>query len=340
MQRATSLTAFVDGNQQNTVNSSGFEMFGGNKIWIGARAYQPPVGADVLDRLYTGFVDEIRIWSSARTQFQIDRDYVNRLGGTESDLALYIPFELYTLNLGVPILTPSVTDIKSPTRVITGATASGSGLNTETAKIKLQRPVEAINFTYLVNNDRIILTPNTLPALIENVTLDVTVKDVYDLNGNKMQSPRTWIAFVDKNQVKWQDQDFNFNKLKGAALSFNTKIVNSGGAVKQFTIQNLPDWLTASPATGNILPNSTVTVTFTVDPNVNIGVYENEIQVLTDFGYPDGLLIKLKVYAEPPSSWSVNPAAFQNTMSIVGQIRVNSIISTNPDDKLAAFVNG
>lgn len=340
MQRATSLTAFVDGNQQNTVNSSGFEMFGGNKIWIGARAYQPPVGVDVLDRLYTGFVDEIRIWSSARTQFQIDRDYVNRLGGTESDLALYIPFELYTLNLGVPILTPSVTDIKSPTRVITGATANGSGLNTETAKIKLQRPVEAINFTYLVNNDRIILTPNTLPALIENVTLDVTVKDVYDLNGNKMQSPRTWIAFVDKNQVKWQDQDFNFNKLKGAALSFNTKIVNSGGAVKQFTIQNLPDWLTASPATGNILPNSTVTVTFTVDPNVNIGVYENEIQVLTDFGYPDGLLIKLKVYAEPPSSWSVNPAAFQNTMSIVGQIRVNSIISTNPDDKLAAFVNG
>lgn len=340
MQRATSLTAFVDGNQQNTVNSSGFEMFGGNKIWIGARAYQPPVGADVLDRLYTGFVDEIRIWSSARTQFQIDRDYVNRLGGTESDLALYIPFELYTLNLGVPILTPSVTDIKSPTRVITGATANGSGLNTETAKIKLQRPVEAINFTYLVNNDRIILTPNTLPALIENVTLDVTVKDVYDLNGNKMQSPRTWIAFVDKNQVKWQDQDFSFNKLKGAALSFNTKIVNSGGAVKQFTIQNLPDWLTASPATGNILPNSTVTVTFTVDPNVNIGVYENEIQVLTDFGYPDGLLIKLKVYAEPPSSWSVNPAAFQNTMSIVGQIRVNSIISTNPDDKLAAFVNG
>ncbi len=340
MQRATSLTAFVDGSQQNTVNSSGFEMFGGNKIWIGARAYQPPFGADVLDRMFTGFVDEIRIWSSARTQFQIDRDYVNRLGGTESDLALYIPFELYTLNLGVPILTPSLTDIKSPTRVITGATANGSGLNTETAKIKLQRPIEAINFTYLVNNDRIILTPNTLPALIENVTLDVTVKDVYDLNGNKMQSPRTWIAFVDKNQVKWQDQDFNFSKLKGATLSFNTKIVNSGGAVKQFTIQNLPEWLTASPSTGNILPNSTVTVTFTVDPNVNIGAYENEVQVLTDFGYPDGLLIKLKVYAEPPSSWSVNPAAFQNTMSIVGQIRVNNIISTNPDDKLAAFVNG
>jgi hypothetical protein len=340
MQRATSLTAFVDGNQQNTVNSSGFEMFGGNKIWIGARGYQPAVGPDVLDRSFNGFVDEIRIWSSARTQFQVERDYVNRLGGTESDLLLYMPFELYTIDLGVPVLTPSLTDIKSPTRVITGSNANGSGLNAETAKIKLQRPIEAINFTYLVNNDRIILTPNTLPSLIENVTLDVTVKDVYDLNGNKMQSPRTWIAYVEKNQVKWQDQDFTFNKLKGAALSFSSKVVNSGGAVKQFTIQNLPEWLTASPSSGNILPNSTVTVVFTVDPNVNIGSYENEIQVITVFGYPDGLLVKLKVYAEPPSSWSVNPTAFQNTMSIVGQIRVNNIISTNPDDKLAAFVNG
>ncbi len=340
MQRATSLTAFVDGNQQNTVNSSGFEMFGGNKIWIGARGYQPPVGADFLDRKFNGFVDEIRIWSSARTQFQVERDYISRLGGTESDLVLYMPFELYTINLGVPILTPSLTDIKSPSRVITGAVVNGSGLNTETAKIKLQRPVEAVNFTYLVNNDRIILTPNTLPSLIENVTLDVTVKDVYDLNGNKMQSPKTWIAYVEKNQVKWQDQDFTFNKLKGAALTFSSKVVNSGGAIKQFTIQNLPEWLTANPSSGNILPNSTVNVVFTVDPNVNIGSYENEVQVLTDFGYPEGLLVKLKVYAEPPSSWSVNPTAFQNTMSIVGQIRVNNIISTNPDDKLAAFVNG
>ena len=62
-------------------------------------------------------------------------------------LVLYIPFELYTIDLGVPILTPSLTDIKTPNRVISGSNANGSGLNTETAKIKLQRPIEAINFT-------------------------------------------------------------------------------------------------------------------------------------------------------------------------------------------------
>ncbi len=340
LQRATSLAVFIDGNQQNSTSSSSFKEFGGSKVWIGGRGYEPPVGPTVVDRTFNGYIDEVRVWSSARTQSQIDRDRVNRLAGTESDIVLYIPFELYTINMGVPILTASLSDIKSPGRVITGTNSSGSGLNEESPTIKLQRPVESINFTYAINNDKIILTPNTLPELIENVTLDITVKNVYDLNGNKMQSPKTWIAYVDKNQVKWQDQEFNFVKKRGEALTFTSNVVNSGGALKIFNIQNLPSWLSASPASGNVPPNSYRTVKFTVDPNANIGEYENEVQLLTDFGYPDNLLVRLKVFAEPPASWIVNPGAFQNAMSIVGQIRINNVISTNPDDKLGAFVNG
>jgi hypothetical protein len=340
MQRATSLAAYLDGNQQKSVATSDFKLFGGNKIWIGARGFQPAGLPDVVDRTFNGFVDEVRIWNSARKQEQIIRDRVNRLAGTESDLVFYLPFETYTLNLGVPILTGSVMDMKNNARVITGASASGSGLNAESPKIKLQRPVQSINFTYSLNQDKIILTPTTLPALIENVTLDITTKDVYDLNGNKMQSPKTWIAYVDKNQVKWQDQEFNFTKKRGLPLTFTSNVVNSGGAIKQFDIQNLPSWLSASPSSGTILPNSYRTITFTVDPNVNIGTYENEVQVLTDFGYPDGLLVKLKVYADMPSNWNVNTSLYSNNMSIVGQIRINNVISTNPDNVLAAFVNG
>lgn len=340
MQRATSITAFVDGNQQNTTITPDFKQFGGDKIWLGARGYQTLVGTETIDRNYNGFFDEVRIWNSSRTQEQINRDRVNRLSGTETGLVFYLPFETYTLSLGVPILTPSLADMLRFTRTISGDTLNGSGLSDETPTIKLQRPVQSINFNYSVNQDKIILTPTTLPELIENVTLDITVKDVYDLNGNKMQSPRTWIAYVDKNQVKWQDQEFNFVKKTGATLSFTTNIVNSGGAVKQYEIQNLPSWLSASPATGVVAPNSFKTITFTIDPNVNIGEYENQVQLMTDFGFPDGLLVSLKVYAEPPSTWNVNASSFQNAMSIVGQIRVNNIISTNADDKLAAFVNG
>ncbi|MES2689956.1 MAG: LamG-like jellyroll fold domain-containing protein, partial [Bacteroidota bacterium] len=340
MQRATSITTFIDGQLQKSTYPGDFKQFGGNKIWVGARAFQPLTGGDVLDRTFNGYVDEVRIWNSARTQAQVERDRVNRLSGTETGLVFYLPFETYVLNLGVPLLTPGVSDVKTPARVIVGSTMNGSGLSTETPTIKLQRPVQSINFTYSVNQDKIILTPTTLAELIENVTLDITVKDVYDLNGNKMQSPRTWIAYVDKNQVKWQDQEFSFEKKAGQPLSFSTNIVNSGGAIKTFNLQNLPAWLTANPSSANISPNSFKTVTFTIDPNVNIGTYENEVQLLTDFGYPDGLLVKLKVYAEVPSNWAVNSQNYQNSMSIVGQVRINNVISTNADDKLAVFVNG
>lgn len=338
MQRATSITSYIDGNQQKSTYPADFRQFGGDRIWVGARAYQPLVGPASIDHTFNGYVDEVRIWNSARTQAQLERDRVNRLSGTETGLVFYLPFETYTLNLGVPVLTPGLVDVKNTARSIQGSVASGSGLSDETPTIKLQRPVQSINFTYSVNQDKIILTPTTLPELIENVTLDVTVKDVYDLNGNKMQSPRTWIAYVEKNQVKWQDQEFSFQKKAGARLTFTSNIVNSGGAIKTFNIQNLPAWLSAEPASATISPNSYKTITFTVDPNVNIGSYENEVQLLTDFGYPDGLLVKLKVYAETPSDWVVNEGAFQNSMSIVGQVRINNVISTNPDDKLAVFV--
>ncbi len=338
MQRATSLTAYLDGNLQNSVSPASFQEFGGDKFVLGGRLYQR--AGDVIDSFYTGYIDEVRIWNLARVQSQIETDRANRLSGTESGLIFYLPFETYTLNLGVPILTPSLSDQLSFSRTISGATSLGSGLNDETPTIKVQRPTQAVNFVYSINQDKIILTPTTLPELIENVTLDITTKDVHDLNGNIMQSPKTWIAFVDKNQVKWYDQEFSFTKKAGESLAFSANIVNSGGAIKQFNIDNIPSWLTVTPANGLINPNSTKTILFTINQNANIGTYENEIQLKTDFGFPDGLLLKLKVYSESPSTWTVNPASFQKRMSIIGQIRINNVISTNADDKLAAFVNG
>ncbi len=340
MQRATSLAAFVDGNQQNNTASTNFAEFGGDKFWIGARGFQPPAQPEVIDRKFNGYVDEFRLWNTAKNQEQIKRDRLFRLQGNEAGLIAYIPFELYTLNLGVPVLTANVSDILKPTRSILFTTALGSGTNAETPTINLPRPVEAINFNYAINNDKIIITPNTLPGLIENITLDVTVRNVKDLRGNTMQSPKTWIAYVDKNQVKWLEQDFTFEKKKGVSLTFNATIVNSGGAAKLFNIGNLPPWLTANITSGLISPNSSRVIQFTVNQNVNIGSYEEDVQVTTDFGFPDPLLVKLKVYTEAPSSWTVNTSNFTNSMNIVGQIRVNNIISTNPDDKLAAFVNG
>jgi hypothetical protein len=199
--------------------------------------------------------------------------------------------------------------------------------------------VQSLTYSYSLNTDKIIITSNMSPADIENVTLDITVENVQDLDGNHMQSPKTWIAYINQNQVKWQDQGITLNKTLGAALTFNATIVNSGGSLKAFTIGNMPSWLSVNKPTGTLSPNSTQQLTFTIDQGVNIGDYTQDITLTTDFNFPEKYTLALKVAATPPT-WSVNPSNFQYSEGIIGQIRIDGITSTNPDDKLAAFSKG
>lgn len=338
MKRSSSLSVYVDGNLQNSSQAINFEQFGGGKIWVGSRGWNNlalPV-FDSTDMPFTGSIDELRIWQSSRLVEQIRRDKNNRLTGKESGLVLYIPFESYQEVMGFPVLNPSTSDMSSAgTRDFN---SSGSNaFNQESPTIKLPRPVQDINFSYSVNNDQIIITPTTSNEFIENVTLDITVKGIKDLNGNTMQSPKTWIAYMDRNQVKWQDEYRNFSKQSQAPLSFVAKIVNSGGALKEYTLSNLPSWLKAAPSNGLISPNSSQEITLTVDPNLNIGKYEADLALNTDFGFADKLLVKLEVKGTAPT-WDVNPALYTKSMSIIGQVRINNIISSNTDDILAAFV--
>ncbi len=338
MKRSSNLSAYIDGNLQNSSQAINFEQFGGGKLWVGSRGWNNaalPI-FDSTDMPFTGSVDEIRIWQTSRLLEQIRRDKNNRLTGNESGLVLYLPFESYAEVMGFPILNVTPVDL------VSGGTSSftsvgTSAFNQESPTIKLPRPVQDINFSYSVNNDQIIITPTTSNEFIENVTLDITVKNIKDLNGNTMQSPKTWIAFMDRNQVKWQDDSRSFVKQSLTPMTFTARIINSGGALKEFTIGNLPSWLRATPAFGMISPNSSQDIEFTIDQNLNIGSYEADLTLNTDFGFADKLLVKLKVNGTAPV-WNVDPTLYTKSMSIIGQVRINNVISSNSDDILAAFV--
>lgn len=337
MQRNSSFSSYLDGNLQKTFLTNNFSEFSGPRLSLGARTW---INGTVVnyDSYFNGQLDEVRFWNIAKSQELVKRDKVNRLLGNEPGLTLYIPFELYSLDpTGVPVLTASINDVADNSHI---STASGSGaFSSETPTIKLPRPVQSIAFTYSVNNDKIILTPTTESQYIENVTLDITVKDIFDLRGNKMQSPKTWIAYMNKNQVKWQDKELSFQKQSLANLTFKSNIINSGGALKTFNLENIPQWLTASPSSGTVSPNNIKEITFTVNPNVNIGSYEEAVGLITDFGFTEKLVIKLKVSAPEPS-WNVDAGKYQNSMSIIGMLKIGNVISTNPDNILAAFMNG
>lgn len=336
MNRTANLSCYVDGNLQNSVQGISFNNLSGANMYLGARGYQTGTVTN-YDNYFSGKIDEFRLWNTARKQEQIKRDKQHRMLGDEHGLISFMPFESYALVLGTPSLTPTFNDQSQSTLTVTAQ--NGAQLISQTPTIKLPRPIQVVNYNYSLNNDKIILTTTTAPELIENVTLDITVKNAYDMRGNKMQSPKTWIAYINKNQVKWQDNQFDFEKTVDSVITFVVPIVNSGGAQKAFTISGIPSWMTSSITNGNIAPNSIQNITFTISSGQNVGDYTAEIAVTTDFNYDESLQINLKVKGKTPN-WTVNTASFQYQMNVFGQIKIDNVISTNPDTKVAAFCNG
>lgn len=336
MNRSANLSSYVDGNLQNSVQGLSFNNLSGAFMYLGARGYQTGSVTN-YDNYFNGKMDEFRLWNTARKTEQIKRDKQNRMLGDEYGLVSFMPFESYAMVLGTPSLTATFNDQSQST--LTVSAQNGVQLITQTPTIKLPRPVQAVNYNYSLNNDKIILTTTTSPDLIENVTLDITVKNAYDMHGNKMQSPKTWIAYINKNQVKWQDDQFDFEKTVDSVITFVAPIVNSGGAQKAFTIGGIPSWMTSSTTSGNIAPNSVQNVTFTIPAGQSVGDYTADLTVTTDFNYDEVLQVNLKVKGLEPN-WTINTANYQYQMNLFGQVKIDNVISTNPDTKVAAFCNG
>jgi hypothetical protein len=340
LQRSANLSCYMDGNLQNSVQALSFRQMGGPYMYIGARGYYTG-SVPAYDNHFNGQIDEFRFWNTARKAEQIKRDKQNRMLGDEYALLAFVPFESYTVSMGVPILGSSFRDYSAETTSVhTDSVFVRNGVLsvTQTPTIRLPRPVQSISYTYSVNNDEIIITPTTSPELIENVTIDITVKDVYDLRGNKMQSPKTWIAFINKNQVLWQDDALSFTKISDSVITFNTNILNIGGALKQYTIGGLPSWITTASTAGTISPNSAQNITFSIPAGTPIGEYSADITLTTDFGYDEILRINLTVVGDDPN-WVFNPANFQYSMNIFGEIEIDGVIATSTSTKVAAFIN-
>lgn len=336
--RNANISAYVDGALQNSVQSTGLGALSSAKYSVGARGFFVSGGAYNQDKFFTGKLDEIRLWNTARKVEQIKRDRNIRLKGDEFGLYIHVPFERYTENVGVQVLVDSTFNTVSTFPLATVAVQGGFLTSNQTPVMKLPRPVEAVNFTWSLNNDKIIITPTTAPELLENQTIDITVKNLFDKQGNKMESPKTWIAYFNKNQVYWANSNLEYSIGLDSALQFTATILNTGGSSKAFNLTGLPTWLSANITSGTIAPNSQMNVQFSVNPGLNVGEFYADIALLTDFNYKELLRVSLKVNGTPPN-WNLNPNNFQFSMAVVGQIKLDGVLNGNPETKIAGFMN-
>lgn len=331
---------YYDGHVTASVNSSHFSDFAGSKVYVGANGRFEMLTEFITD-YFSGSFDELRFWNAAREQKQIQRDAYFRLKGDEPGLLAYYPFEKYSdVGFGQLGLTETTNDQSDKSAIGLypfNADLKGGSFTATSAPVKIERPVEAVTFTYVVNNDEIIITPTIAPERIENTILDITVRNMQDLNGNKMSSAVTWTAFVNQNQVVWSESVHNTAIEKGKEYAFSLNIDNLGGKVEDYTILNLPSWLEVNSTTGTINPQSSKTINFTVLEGLNIGQYEENIVLSTRFGDSEVLTLDLNVTGETPN-WTIDPSNFEYSMGVVGQLKINEVFSTDQNDMVAAFV--
>lgn len=335
----------IDGNVKTYFESQELGGVAAAFMYLGVRGHTTVDNPNVIvtDNFYKGNIDDFRVWELYKNDIMVSENNNKRLDGTEKGLLAYYPFEHYIEWQGTQELSFTLADKKvqrDPSNTVPDAVATGGSVESaDIAPVKDKGPVEKLAYEFVVNNDALIITMKEIPEKIEKTIVTFTASEIRDVNGNMMVSPVTWSAYIDRNQLKWKDAEFTFDKKVNEALEFTTQIVNKGGSIERFTIENMPSWMSVVPSSGTINPASSITVKFVIDKELNVGSYDEVIYLHNDYNVYEALPIYIRVKAEVPD-WKVDPGKFTYSMSVFGKILMNGIYSTDREDLLAAFENG
>lgn len=333
------ISLYMNGELVKTASGKQFEGFAASYLTIGARWWYHEQ-TDYYDSYFSGVIDEIRIWNTVRKQSQISRYKNHALSCDEFSLKAYYPFE-DVRNPDPSVSNATLENLTEEENAVAGnlSFVINATYTSECPNIKLQRPEVSLPFDYIINKDRVIITPSMDDADIENVILDISVKKVKDLNNNEMASTANWTAFVDKNQLTWDVQELSCEKFIEDEHVLTAIVSNKGGVSENYEITNIPDWLGVSPQYGVLNPRESQEIILTVKPVLNIGKYSRDINVVSSMGFNERLNLKAKVKAHEPD-WSFNPEGFEFTANLIGELKIDNVLSTDTDDKVGAFVNG
>lgn len=336
---------YVDGKLNTYFEAADLGGIAAAYIHLGARVWTPAdnLQQERADNFFKGEIDEVRVWNLYKSETLVENGNSNRLDGTEKGLLAYYPFETYIEWQGVKELQFSLMDQKQqadPTQKVPDAVVVGGDVETKaSAPVKAKGPESKLLYDFVVNNDALIINLKEPYERIEKTIVKFTVDGVRDKNGNEILSPITWSAYIDRNQLKWSDNALTVVKKLNEEKTIKVKALNKGGSIEHFTVENLPSWLEAEPASGTIDPTSSADILLTIDPSLNIGTYDKTLYLRGDNNVVEALQLTVKVEGEKPD-WTVNPADFKYNMSVFGKLYINKVYSSDDEDMLAAFSGG
>ena len=302
------------------------------------------------------YIDEVRIWKATLSEDRLLSNMYNTIDTAKvysQGLVGYYPFEKDSTINGVATKGFTLQNM-APVSIYGNAGDMQSTRHTDVAKTPpLKRaPSETVLTAMPVASERkvvINLAETEVTARdLEGTTLNITLTDVHDLNGNTSE-PIKWTAYVKQNTLLWGKDSVNITKQYGEDYTFDVTIENKSGQTEYYTVENMPAWLSlvendqmvnAQMVNAfDVQPLKTKTLRFAVNPLVPVGNYEATIGVQGNKDILEPLRIVMKVRGETPN-WTVDPTKYDHSMGIVGQVYLSGILMENPESMVAAFIGG
>lgn len=328
---------YVDGARTLAFSARKVGGIAADSLYVGARrgAVDEATGKHTFDRQLKGQVDELRVWNATMNAELLRTNRKVRLTGKEPGLVAYYPFEKKTLDAYNQTVTNG-----SDIDLVTGKHTAVSGKNiayTDEAPALRTKPTEEnVDFTFTASDNKIVIELNEDEAAIDGSTLNFTVREVRDENGNYSE-PIRWSAFVNRRQLSWSDNVVTLTKKLGESLAFSVKVVNNGGKQQMWEISGMPSWLTADTDNGTTDPLVQDDVTFTIAKSTPIGTYSQTVYLVCGDAIEVPLTLNLTVTGDEPE-WMVDKSDYENTMNMIAQLSILGTPSADTADKLAVFV--
>ena len=341
VQRSGYATTYIDGVQINQMSASALPTFEGSEMYLGASRYTN-AGSYAYRDFFKGYVDEVRFWKADFTADVIRDNRTQRVDSTASGLVAYYPFETTTVNTTTSqvVAQGSIEDASKHTNLpVKTARTNETAVYSDNAPALKPAAIETnVNYSYVASDRGIVITLNELPAKIEGCTVKFTVRNVYDTHNN-ISEPVIWSAYVNQNLLKWNESGISLTQKNLESTKFSAVFTNKSSKAEKWSLSGLPTWLSPDIESGTLQPLASETVNFTVAPSTPIGNYEETIYLSGNNAINEPYTVKLYVKGDEPS-WSVNPSQYENSMNLIGHLKINGIASEDANDKVAAFVNG
>ena len=341
--RQGATAVYVDGVRCLTVSSANVGSINTNNLLLGIRriTVSAETGEYSYARPFTGLVDEVRVWNATMNSDMLLKNRRVRLTGTEDGLIAYYSFETQTLDSGSQVISVgSAKDLTSNLNAELLAVSDHQSADItylDEAPAMRQKPTETnVSFTFVASNEKIVINIDEDPATIEGCTLNFTVRDVRDENGN-YSVPAVWSAFVNRKELVWDEEELNIKQEVKDESSVTATIVNKSGTQQMWSLSGLPSWLTTSSEYGTTNPLAQSKITFTVSPATSIGKYQETVYLKSNNGIETPLILNVTVTGQVPD-WNVNPQAYENSMNVIGRVELDNVPMDDSDDIVAAFI--